>query len=100
MPLHISPRVALALTTLIPRVDGISNYYNESISSIARPVSFLKETSRHQASVGTSIGRAYLGCAVQYIEDVWDSTFASSLDRHVCFAYISRHNTNITRIGY
>ena len=76
--------------TLILCFDGTLNRYNKSISNIARFVSLLEKNdpSRqmvyYQAGAGTSIGPAYLGRAVQYIEEIWDSAFASSLDQHVC----------------
>jgi len=75
--------------TLILCFDGTLNRYNKSISNVARLVSLLEKNdpSRqmvyYQAGVGTSIGPAYLGHGVQYIEEIWDSV-ASNLDQHVC----------------
>lgn len=75
--------------TLVLCFDGTLDRYNNAISNIARLVSFFekndpeKQLVYYQAGVGTSIGPAYLGRGVQYVQDVMDSAFATSLDRHV-----------------
>lgn len=75
--------------TLVLCFDGTLDRYNDKISNIARLVSFLEKNDPdrqlvyYQAGVGTSIGPAYFGRAVQYVVDLWDSAFATSLDRHV-----------------
>lgn len=76
--------------TLVLLFDGTLDRYDKSISNIARLTSFLdkndsKQLIYYQAGVGTRIGPAYLGRAVQYLDDLWDSAFATSLDNHVRF---------------
>lgn len=75
--------------TLVLCFDGTLDRYNDAISNIARLVSFFEKNDPeqqlvyYQAGVGTSIGPAYLGRGLQYVQDVMDSAFATSLDRHV-----------------
>lgn len=79
--------------TLVLLFDGTLDRYDTAISNIARLTSFLEKNdpSRqliyYQSGIGTRIGPAYLGRAVQYLDDLWDSAFATSLDNHVRFDY-------------
>ncbi|KAF8323141.1 hypothetical protein DL93DRAFT_2070644 [Clavulina sp. PMI_390] len=79
--------------TLILCFDGTKDRYNDKISNIARLVSLFEKNDPdrqlvyYQAGIGTSIGPAYLGRAVQYVEDIWDAAFATSLSQHVMGGY-------------